>query len=290
VGSHNGIGCVLRRQGKWTESAESIGRAAELDPASAVWRFNVAQSHVLARQYEEAERNFARAVQLNSLWGEAHAEYARLQVRWHGDVARAEEVLATAWRVSGIADRSWFLARATTDVALAKRDYAEALRLLQRDKWQAMDNEYEYLPTALLRAQVQLLNGQRDEALRSFDAARLELEERVRQAPDDARLHSSLGLAFGGLNRCNDAQKEAELGLELMPATRDAWGALYRLVELALVYTTCGQYDQAVNALDDLLGRSGQWTPHVLRLDPRWDPLRSDPRFEALLTKYEVKE
>jgi TolB-like protein/Flp pilus assembly protein TadD len=290
VGSHNGVGCVLRRQGKWAESARSIGRAAELDPGTAVWHFNVAQSHVLARQYDEAERSFEHAVALNRQWGEAHARYAWLQVLWQGDITKAEETLAAARRVSGIADRSWFLARSMTDVALVKRDYAEALRLLQRNKWQGMDNEYEYLPTALLRAQVQLLNGQRDEAVRSFDAARLELEERIRQAPDDARFHGSLGVAYAGLDRRDDAIKEAELGFELMPASRDAWGALYRVAELALVYTMCQQYEEAINALDDLLARSGQWTPHVLRADPAWDPLRADPRFLAVLAKHEVEE
>ena len=60
--------------------------------------------------------------------------------------------------------------------------------------------------------------------------------------------------------------------------------------DLALVYTMVGQGAEAIATLDDLLARSGLWTPHMLRLDPVWDPLRMDPRFQVLLTKYEVRE
>ena len=74
-----------------------------------------------------------------------------------------------------------------------------------------------------------------------------------------------------------------------MPASRDAYRALYRLWDLALVYTIVGQTGEAIAQLDYVLAQTGEYTPHTLRLDPRWDPLRSDPRFQALLTKYEVK-
>ena len=74
-----------------------------------------------------------------------------------------------------------------------------------------------------------------------------------------------------------------------MPASKDALAALAHLDGLAQVYTMVGRPGEAIAILDDRLARIGSFTVPLLRLDPAWDPLRSDPRFQALLTKYEVK-
>lgn len=101
--------------------------------------------------------------------------------------------------------------------------------------------------------------------------------------PADDRFHSSLGIAYAGLRRRVEAVREARLGCELMPASKDAWRAPYRLEDLAFVYTLVGQTSDAITHLNGLLERSGWVTPHVLRLDPRCDPLRSGGRRVALL-------
>lgn len=136
-----------------------------------------------------------------------------------------------------------------------------------------------------------MLAGQGDLARRSFEAARVELEQLVQRAPKDAELHGSLGIAYAGLGRRTEAVREARLGCEPRPQSKcNTAPRLDCLVDLALVYTMVGQPGEAIAALDELLGRSGWSTPHRLRLEPWWDPLRPDPRFQALLEKYEVKE
>jgi len=77
--------------------------------------------------------------------------------------------------------------------------------------------------------------------------------------------------------------------VEWMPPSKDAWLALRRLEDLALVHAMVGRQDEAIEVLGRVLSGSGEMTPHVLRLDPCWDPLRRKPKFEALLAKYEVK-
>jgi serine/threonine-protein kinase len=282
-------GAVLRRQGHWAEAAEVRGKALELDPTNAEEAFQVGNSCVLARRYADADRAFGLAITLNPKWSWPYAAKAWLQIGWHGDVAKAQAALDEAGRVPGLTDDVGYLAEVRLRVALSRRDYEGVLRQLQAETRGAIDNEDGYWPIPLLRGQVHRLAGQHDLARRSFDAARLELEQKVAHDPNDHRFHSSLGIAYAGLGRRKEAVREAKLGCDLMPASKDAWRALYRLEDLALVYTMVWQPSEAISVLDDLLGRSGQWTPHLLRLDPAWDPLRSDPRFQALLTKYEVK-
>ena len=285
----SGTGAVLRRQGRWEEAAEKYSKVTELDPKNANSFENFAYSCVLAGRYGDADLAFIRSLTLNPRWAEVYALRAWLQLLWHGDVEKAHAVLDEARRVVGLADDAGWLAFFGLKVALARRDYEGALRQLQAETRTAIDNQEGYSPIPLLRGQVHRLAGQHDLARRSFEAARLDLEQRVGQDPDDARFHASLGIAYAGLGRRQDAVREAKLACNLMPASRDSLRAIGPVWNLAVVYTMVVQPDEAITALDDLLARSGWFTVHVLRLDPTWDPLRSDPRFQALLTKYEVK-
>jgi tetratricopeptide (TPR) repeat protein len=267
-----------------------MSKAVEFDPKNADLLGNLGATCALARRYAEADRSFGLLTSLSPQSAEAYAWRASLQLGWRGDLGRAQSVLDEATRLVGLHDDQRNLAGCALEIALARRDYREALRQLDAETRPVIDNQWGYAPIPLLRGEVAMLAGQRDLAHRSFQTARAELAQKVVQDPDDARFHSSLGIAYAGLGRREEAVREAKLGCELMPASKDALRALSRLEDLALVYTWVGRHGDAISVLDDLLGRSGLWTPYVLRSDPRWDPLRSDPRFQALLTKYEVKQ
>jgi serine/threonine-protein kinase len=284
-----GVAYVLRRQGHWADSVEQLSKALELDPKSAAFLFNFGQSCFLARRYADADRAFRLAIAMSPQWADPYSEKAWLQVQWHGNVEKAQAILDEGRQVLDHDDNG-FVALRAQGLALARRDFQRALQELEAETRHAIDTQRSYLPISMLRGEVLTLAGQDDLARRSFEAARLELEQKVAQDPDDPRLHSSLGIAYAGLGRRAEAVREAKLGYQLMPASKDAWRALKRLEDLAHVYTMVGKPSEAIAQLDDLLARSGEVTPHLLRLEPGWDPLRSDPRFQALLKKYEVKE
>ena len=74
-----------------------------------------------------------------------------------------------------------------------------------------------------------------------------------------------------------------------MPIAADAWRGMWRLQDLARVHAMLGDQDAAIGELDLMLSKPAEISTQTLRLDPRWDPLRSNPRFQALLKKYGEK-
>ncbi|PWB70342.1 MAG: hypothetical protein C3F15_13925 [Holophagae bacterium] len=286
--AHFGVSSVRRRQGRWEQAAEAQRKALELDPKNAQYLYSGGSTFVLARRYAEADRALGLAIAVSPKSGDIYGEKALLQLQWHGDVEAAQAIVDEAGRVPGLHEGghlAWLVLR----IALARRDYSEAVRQLEALR-PPVDSQWGYWPASLFRGEYVMLAGELDLAHQSFEAARLELEQKVAQDAADARYHSSLGIAYAGLGRRVEAVREARLGCELMPASQDAWRALRRIEDLALVYTMVGETGEAIAQLEKLLQGSGETTPHLLRLDPRWDPLRSDPRFQALLTKYEVRE
>jgi TolB-like protein/Flp pilus assembly protein TadD len=277
---------IFTRQGRFVEAAELMSKAVELEPRNPRMLAFFAPSCVRARRYAEADRAFGLAIALSPQWGWPYTFRADLQIKWHGDLDKAQAILDEASRaaVSGedLAEESRF-------VALLRRDYQGVFRQLEAQEPQARNDPAKHSDLLLSRGQVQMLMGQGDLARRSYEAARLELEKKIAQDPNDAGLHSSLGIAYAGLGRRADAVREAKLGCDLMPASKDALAALAHLDGLAQVYTMVGRPGEAIAILDDRLARIGSFTVPLLRLDPAWDPLRSDPRFQALLKKYAVK-
>jgi Flp pilus assembly protein TadD len=284
-----GLASVVRRLGRWEESAALFAEAARLDPRNMRVLHNLAQSLVLSRRYREADDLWTRATSLSPNDIIARAGSIWLQVQWRGDVGRAKTLLTEAERVPGLRDDMSSLRLNAYWLALADRDFAGALRRLDADSRKAYSSQGYFLPVDLLRSEVYGLMGRPDECRRAAEKARIFLEGEIGKNPDDWRLHSSHGIALALLGRDDEALRAARRGVELMPTSKDAWYGLRPIEDLAFVCAMVGRQDEAIERLDILLSSSGGMTPHVLRLDPRWDPLRRNPKFEALLAKYEVR-
>jgi TolB-like protein/Flp pilus assembly protein TadD len=139
-------------------------------------------------------------------------------------------------------------------------------------------------PTSLFVGFAQMAAGDSAQARRNFATAREELTRAVAAAPDDPRLHSSLGLAWAGLGRKGEAIREARRAVELLPLSRDAFYGVAPLADLSIVYTMTGEPDAAIAILRQLLAVPSWFSPAWLRFDPRYRPLAGDPRFERLRT------
>jgi hypothetical protein len=120
-------------------------------------------------------------------------------------------------------------------------------------------------------------------AARAFTAARVEMETIVREQPDYAQALCGLGMIDAALGRKEDAIREGRHAVELLPVTKDAWAGANLLTNLAIIYAWVGEKGLAIKQLEDVLRFPSELCYGRLRLEPYWDSLRGDPRFERLV-------
>jgi serine/threonine-protein kinase len=110
------------------------------------------------------------------------------------------------------------------------------------------------------------------------------VRQRLRESPNTANLHSSLGIALAGLRQREQAIQEGRRGVELLPVSRDALDGPFRVRDLARIYVMVGEHEAALDQLEALFAlRAGNpLSAPLLRLDPVWAPLGKHPRFRRL--------
>jgi hypothetical protein len=123
-----------------------------------------------------------------------------------------------------------------------------------------------------------------------FTAARDELYRKVKAFYKDPALLSVLGLVDAALGRAEEGIKEANCAVEMLPIDQDAWEGPCLVYNLAAVYALTDELSLAFEQLDILAKTPGGIAYGELKLDPAWDPLREDPRFNNLIAKLAPRE
>jgi tetratricopeptide (TPR) repeat protein len=142
------------------------------------------------------------------------------------------------------------------------------------------------MPKSLFEGVIYSLQGDEQKAQAKFEHAREVSEQLLRDAPEDAARHAQHGLILAGLGRKQEAIAEGRRAVELLPESQDAFDGPRCTASLAQIYALTGEADEAFRLIDHLLSVPNGLTIPVLNLDPIWDPLRKDPRFQALIDKY----
>src|SRR3984893_917835 len=123
----------------------------------------------------------------------------------------------------------------------------------------------------------------------SMEPARGFVGQQLREDPNDAGHHAQLGTMSAALGRKEDAILEGRRATELLPESKDAFDGPAMTIALAQIYTWTGEIDQALQLIEHSLTIPAGITVPLLKIDPVWDPLRKDPRFQALIEKYSAK-
>src|SRR5213080_3656604 len=281
------IGAIQRRQGRWVESTANLEKAAELDPKNSSVLLNLGYNYMSTRNFEAADKIFDRGIEAAPESFGSRALKSELAIRWKGDVSVAEKELASM--PPGV-DPQGLVTVGRAGVLTLQRKFKEALRVIQQFRGETLlVRASTTCPKASLEGTLYLYLDDKVNAHSAFERARIIAEGLVRESPDDAARHGQLGLILAGLGQKDAAVAEGKRAVELLPESQDAFDGPEITAVLAQIYAWTGEHDQAFGLLDHLLVVPNGITVPGLKLDPIWDPLRKDPRFQALIDKYAAK-
>ncbi len=276
-------GAVDRRQGRWSEAIRNFERAVELDPRDQESLMNCGFLYEGLHRYSDATRMYERAAALSPpdyLPRIAAHGFEPLNERADTRPLRAElnAILAENPKVTPkIADHLWFCARMERDRAELER----ALAAIPPDGIPVGSNIVR--PHDWFVGYSARLFGDKEKATIAFTSARASLEKTVREQPDRAQAWSLLGRVDAALGRKEEAIREGREACKL--SAQDAWSSPGLLRALAEIYAWTGEKELALEQLETLAAQNPGLDYGDLKLDPDWDSLRSDPRFDALVAQ-----
>jgi len=146
------------------------------------------------------------------------------------------------------------------------------------------------VPRGCLEIWLAQIRGRRPRMEVRFVTARDELNRALEACPEDACLLSVLGIIDADLGHKEEAIREAKQAAELLPISKDAWEGPRIVSNLAVVFAWTNKLDLAFQQLAISVNTHGGVSYGELKLDPAWDPLRNDPRFEKILAELAPKE
>ena len=278
------IAAIQRRQGKWAECTANFEKTVELSPKDTWAMQNLALTYEATRNFAAADRVYLRAIEIAPDATTIHLLRARMQAEWKGDLAATNAILA---QLPPAAQQQSETIMAWVTLRVLERRYDEALALLDKVAAEASQEDPMLHDGGLIyRGMLHQLKGETEKARPIFETARQRLLQKIAATPDYAKLHASLGHVLAYLGDKAGAIASAERAMQLLPESVDAFDGPVMTIMAAQTYATLGETDRALALVEHLLTTAHGLTVPTLRLDPMWDPLRSDPRFEELLTKH----
>src|SRR5438477_4939238 len=277
---------VERRRGQWDQSEGYFNEAERLDPRNVPMLGQHAGSYINLRRFPEALRKVDQVLNIIPDDVDALAQKASI-AQLEGDLQRAAALLAPLH--PGADDSPAFETQVYQ--AILERNPGPVIPRL-KEVLAKPDPALGYFIGELRfwLGWAQEVAGNHAAAQESWKQARSELEPFLKEQPENWILIGDLALTNMGLRDKAAAFAFVEKGMMVVPIEKDALDGPAPIEILARVAAGMGERDRAIAVLQKLLSTPYEspldsnvpLTPALLRLDPMFDPLRNDPRFQKL--------
>jgi TolB-like protein len=265
---------IDRHQNRWDSAVANLRKATELDPRDVEAGYWRGMTYFEMRRYSEYEQLLTKDAASGD--GDAlpwsQCLLARIKLA-QGDPVAAQSLLDQVPLDFRPARELWWL---RFDAALYLRDYDAASRVIAATPGEWADE------AAVAEGLVARARGDKQKALAAFATAR-EKTDAIWGRKDDIDYLRAVSEIDAGLGRKDEAIREAQRAVDLTPIAKDPLDRTHSVVNLALVYAWTGERERALEQLEIVAAIPAGPTYGDLLLNPRWDSLRGDPRFDKIV-------
>jgi tetratricopeptide (TPR) repeat protein len=284
------LGYIDRRQGRWDESIRNMQQAAELDPRNFFILQQISLTYKNLRRYPDMAAVLDRALKLAPADASLRLQRAEVDLHWRGDPkplrATLQSFIAENPNLAGaVAEPSFLLALYERDLKAA----SQALGAIGPDALYGYGKEGVFFPRAWCEGVVAGMKGDVPAAQAAFTAAHARVEKTVHEEPANGPALCALAMIDAALGRKKEAIGEGRHAVELLPVAKDSIEGPVLIEYLAAIYAATGKKDAAFDQLQVAVQTPGTLSYGQLRLDPMWDSLRADPRFEKIVASLAPK-
>jgi len=268
---------VERRLGQFAASIRDGEKAVELDPQNASLATSLAQTYSGLRRFADSNRVTNTAI--TRLRGAKPLGLLVVKNEAALGMGNVEEARAALDSIQNTDDMDYQTARLW--LYLIERDYngAKAFAANATDEVKRMPDFWLTLAT------VAHVAGKLDEARQAHAEAKRVAILALGPRPDDPKLLGELAIAEAGLGHTEEALRRARHAAEILPPSVDAVLGPSCEIRFAQVLAMTGDRDGALDKLGKLVKMPFGQNQGDLKLNPMWDDLRNDPRFDGILAE-----